>query len=379
MPRVLKNKNYLQDWRKNNCDEVSEDEFNEKIKNNRENRNFMGLVFPAGKRTNGNYNYAIFTGDTKFVSDYKKDQNTKPGYSFGHARFQGKFVFLSSCIFSSFPFLEAKICKKGEFSIFGNVGSFFKEKQGNTTSQEPFSDLKIEEGGGLFFLDCFFPDGFTLRNLNLKNAYFGGSNIEKVRFINCEFTEEKGNFLTPARFMLFDEKRVDEKVDEISHGELATMYQLMKKSFEDQKDYQTAGKFYVSEMVFRQKEATGLKKFFLSAYGFLAGYGESVWRTGFFLLFCLLFSGFLPFIASLFSSALSWAALLLSSHCSCTSIDSFFHFLQALFDVLKSGSTKLLLLGSSEEKTWADIISRSLFIVSGFLFINAIRRRLRRS
>ena len=41
------------------------------------------------------------------------------------------------------------------------------------------------------------------------------------------------------------------------------MYQLMKKSFEEQKDYQTAGKFYVSEMVFRQKEATGIRKIFL--------------------------------------------------------------------------------------------------------------------
>ena len=368
----------------------------------------MGLVFPAGKRTNGNYNYAIFTGDTKFVSDYKKDQNTKPGYSFGHARFQGKFVFLSSCIFSSpFPFLEAKICKKGEFSIFGNVGSFFKEKQGNTTSQEPFSDLKIEEGGGLFFLDCFFPDGFTLRNLNLKNAYFGGSNIEKVRFINCEFTEEKGNFLTPARFMLFDEKRVDEKVDEISHGELATMYQLMKKSFEEQKDYQTAGKFYVSEMVFRQKEATGVKKFVLSAYGFLAGYGESVWRTGFLLAFCIFLAGALPQIASCLSDILPYLASLSLPSSFFAKISSFstslaaflsslfaffgsfvffpivfgflFDALVFLLDSLETGAAKLLFLRDSEGKTWFDIIPRSLFIVSGFLFINAIRRRLRRS
>ena len=354
------------------------------------------VIDERGKKKSSNKGFSAITiNEECLIVDIKPTEQ----FFFRYCDFLGDFqiydsifaekVFFNGSIFHKNVYLSSCEFKKG--IIFHETvirGCLFMPDQWNPEetiwTKEPFQGLVIKEGGGIILRNCYFPEGFTLRNLNLKNSLFRGSNIEKIRFVNCTFTEEKGNFFIPARLTLADEYQ--EKLQKVWKGgaipensELANMYQLMKKSFEEQKDYQTAGKFYVSEMVFRQKEATGLKKFFLSAYGFLAGYGESVWRTGFFLLFCLLFSGFLPFIASLFSSALSSTALLLSSHCSCTSIDSFFHSLQALFDVLKSGSTKLLLLGSSEEKTWADIISRSLFIVSGFLFINAIRRRLRRS
>ena len=184
-----------------------------------------------------------------------------------------------------------------------------------------------------------------------------------------------------------DQKKVTKSSQKIKQflmvGSLAVMYQLMKKSFEDQKDYQTAGKFYVSEMVFRQKEATGVKKFVLSAYGFLAGYGESVWRTGFFLLFCLLISIALYYFSI---DSLIQAKKIIFGYC----ITLYYFSPDSLIQAAEAAFSNFLLFKKSETIAvddassrlfllFASVASRLLFIISGFLFINAIRRRLRRS
>ena len=348
--------NYLQKWRKENCDEVNKYEFNKRVeeverrKTKSKYRNFAGLVLPSGKRESGNYNYAIFKKGTEFMVDNSKDENSERGYEFVGTKFQGRFTFNPNCKFYyDFPFAYATICKNSSISTFSNSEIYFKKLRTDSVIKEPFASLNIEEGGGFCFFDCSFPEGFTFKNLNLKNSSFRGSHIEKIRFINCEFDEKKGNFFQPARNIFVDEKNEEEPLPQF-FGELAVTYQLMKKSFEEQKDYQTAGKFYVSEMVFRQKEATGIRKRFLFLYGFIAGYGESIWRTGFLLVFCILCS-----ILLYYFSADSWE--------------------EAANQTLSS----LLLFKNTDEIIFADILSRLLFIPAIFLFLNAIRRRLRRS
>ena len=341
---------YLKIWRKKYCDEVDANEFNKRIKNNAQNRDFSGLVFPKGGQKNikiGFYNFAIFTNGAVFSMDRAKNENSDKRYNFIGTKFQGRFMIESDCVFEAdFPFSEATICNDSHLLIAANSQISFKKSKTGSLIREPFGYLKIQEGGTLNFFTCSFPDGFTLRNLNLKNSCFGGSNIEEVRFINCEFAEEKGSLFAPVRPIFADEKR-----GEISHSELAVMYQLMKKSFEEQKDYQTAGKFYVSEMVFRQKEATGIRKIFLSLYGIFAGYGESIWRTGFLLVLCILFS------------------ILLYA---CSASFSFSEAPNAAF-------SSLLLFKNTDHIIFADILSRLIFVPAIFLFLNAIRRRLRRS
>ena len=350
---AAKKEGYLQEWRENQCEQVSEQEFNSRTEGGGD---FSGLVLSGGSRMYGNYNFAIFKDGGSFSEsstalgmDYKQ-------YSFQHARFYGKFTFVRHSSFDGFsPFLYAKIHKDACFTISSNTEVSFKERVSGDLLKEPFQGLEIEEGGGFNFLSCHFPEGFTLRNLNLKNSFFWGSNIEKIRFINCDFAEEKGGFCVPARLTLADE--YPEKIHKFwkdrkmtPNNELAAMYQLMKKSFEEQKDYQTAGKFYVSEMVFRQKEATGIRKFFLFLYGFLAGYGESIWRTGVLLVLFILFSIFLYRF-----STDSWQL------------------------AANQTFSSLLLFKNTDDIIFADILSRLLFIPAIFLFLNAIRRRLRRS
>ena len=363
----------LKEWRENNCDKVDEDEFiqrvvevekkNKRLKIEERYRNFAGLVLPnknsiVDKKLFSEtlfypacYDYAIFTGGVTFKSGNSKDENSDRGYQFMETKFQGQFTFSEDCIYGhDFPFADAIICKDSFIEIGANRELSFKKSKTGAPIKEPFSNLKIEEGAGFQFFNCSFPEGFTMRNLNLKSTYFRGSHIDKIRFINCEFEEKKQGFLGPVRIVIADEKN-DKKNLQKSSGELAVMYQLMKKSFEDQKDYQTAGKFYVSEMVFRQKQATGIRWFFLFLYGIFAGYGESIWRTGFSLVLCILFS------------------ILLYA---CSASFSFSEAPNAAF-------SSLLLFKNTDDIIFADILSRLLFIPAIFLFLNAIRRRLRRS
>ena len=348
--------NYLKQWRETQCDQVSAEDFHKRVSNIGKHGDFRGLVLPEGQMENGHYDYAIFTSKVAFISPYSEQFSLSNGYSFNGARFQSSFEFAGNCSFYvPFPFLGAKVCKSGKFFISGNVGDTFKESRNNLSLKEPLLGLEFEEGGLLSFRSCCFPEGFTLRNLNLKNTFFRGSNIEKVRFINCKFEEEKGSFWIPERLALADENQAktkslieNQKIPD--DDELSVMYQLMKKSFEEQKDYQTAGKFYVSEMHFRQKDAKWFKQWALWLYGFCAGYGESVGRTALLLFLCVLFSILLHWC-----STDSWG------------------------DATSLAFSSLFLFKSPETVGFADVISRLLFIVSGFLFINAIRRRLRRS
>ena len=383
--KILTEDNYLQKWRENHCEQVSADEFEVKLKHFEDRVkkprkefmkrceiqskyiNFGGLVLPKGVRRNASYDFAIFLDGAEFILKQPRGEFKELQYDFVGVKFQGCFTFSEESEFSSYsPFIYATICKKSYLTISGDAGCIFKYRD-KSQLQEPFAGLKIEEEGGINFKHCKFNDIFTLRNLNLKHSFFCGSNIEKIRFINCIFDEEKGGFFTPARLTLADEnlKKLQKLIEKFRENhelvipeyekppknkELAVMYQLMKKSFEDQKDYQTAGKFYVSEMVFRQKEATGIRKRFLFLYGFLAGYGESIWRTGVLLVLFILFSIFLYRF-----STDSWQL------------------------AANQTFSSLLLFKNTDDIIFADILSRLLFIPAIFLFLNAIRRRLRRS
>ena len=387
----------LNEWRKNHCDEVTEEEFNERIKeiekrlkepykkegsekshqiSELEKRctNFSGLVLPKGLRRPGDYVFSIFKDGAWFLNESLNDEAPNIGYSFTGARFHGGITLNNGCIFKGeYPFLDARICKDCCFMTLVNSEDAFKKSKIDSLIKEPFLRLKIEEGGRFKFLDCHFPDGFTLRNLNLKHSFFCGSNIEKIRFINCDFAEDPGDFFRPARLLIADENTKSTSTEEklTLNKELAVMYQLMKKSFEEQKDYQTAGKFYVSEMHFRQKDAKWFKKSVLWLYGFCAGYGESVGRAGALLFFCLSLSALFPFFASVPWGELGVFLLLFT--------ENMFSTLGTVLEALKIPLASFLLFEEVEEATWAAIFSRILFIVSGFLFINAIRRRLRRS
>ena len=349
---AAKKEGYLQEWREKQCEQVDENKF---LLETESGGDFSGLVLPWGPRSYGNYNFAIFRAGGDF-GESRVARDRGKGYSFQRARFHGRFTFVRDSSFDGLsPFLQARICKDSFFTIFANTAVSFREVFTGNFLKEPFQGLEIEEGGGFNFIDCHFPEGFTLRNLNLKNTFFHGSNIEKVRFINCEFEEEKGSLWIPERFALADEypervKKFSEYEDIANDDELAVMYQLMKKSFEEQKDYQTAGKFYVSEMHFRQKSAKGIKKALLWLYGFCAGYGESVGRTLILLTFCIF-----------------------------TSVVLYYFSLNSLIEAVNSTFSSLILVEKVENIVSVDTFSRFLFSVSYFLFINAIRRRLRRS
>ena len=380
----------LKKWPKDSFVGVSGDEFDERQKIEARYRNFAGLVLPNKnfvvdkKLFSGTlfypacYDYAIFTGGVTFKGGNSKDENLGIGHQFHGTKFQGEFRFDADCTFGhDFPFASAIIPSGSVFTFGANKKITFKQSKTGSIIKEPFAALNIADGGGFRFFHCSFPEGFTLKSLNLKSSYFQGSHIENIRFINCEFEEKTG----PLRTIFADENR--QGLTKKDFGELAVMYQLMKKSFEDQKDYQTAGKFYVSEMVFRQKEATGVKKFVLSAYGFLAGYGESVWRTGFFLLFCLLISIALYYFSI---DSLIQAKKIIFGYC----ITLYYFSPDSLIQAAEAAFSNFLLFKKSETIAiddassrlfllFASVASRLLFIISGFLFINAIRRRLRRS
>ena len=364
-------------WASDYATRVSEEGFwsHKKEKNI---HNFSGCIIPSFGHQNNKLLYkegSKLNIDKLVWATFAKEAffhnvEFEGGGVFAGVKFQGNTTFINSSFRGKNFFHEAELCSTGILNFRGRSGS----SPDGWWEHEPFAGLNVREGGKIILRSCNFPDGFTLRELNLNETYFAGSNIEKIRFISCYFPEGGGRLMHPSRLKLADETTDETDVSDsfpipdqkISMSEMAVMYQLMKKSFEDQKEYQTAGKFYISEMFYREKIAWHSKRYvkaiIFSLYRIFAGYGESVERTVAFLLFLiLLLVPLLAFLSTLISVP-EWIKMIFSH--------------EPLLSI-KSSFRKILLL--KEGAGWGDIFSRILFIPALFLFVNAIRRRLRRS
>ncbi|CAL2075208.1 pentapeptide repeat-containing protein [Tenacibaculum sp. 190524A02b] len=147
------------------------------------------------------------------------------------------FLNIANFQFSQFSgqtiFIHNKFLKGGEFSFcrFSN--------QEETLFQDPV----IPKRRGLRLDNINFTNKVIMRGVSFYGATFFQSDITEIKFKNCNWNELKG------RILLVEEDNIIRK----PFKDLEELYRQLKKNFEGSKDWELAGKAYVSEMEMRRK------------------------------------------------------------------------------------------------------------------------------
>lgn len=154
---------------------------------------------------------------------------------------------------------------------------------------------RVAFGPGASFCNTRFLQNIRFQEVDLSRCSFLHSNINKVDFSYCEFAkEEKKSFLifSPRKQnVLRDELDADKEVKNNPNGKnfreeryepVRRLYLELKRNFENNKDWNTAGDFHYGEMECKRK--AGLYWPFLHLYWAFSGYGERYLRAFFWLL-----------------------------------------------------------------------------------------------
>jgi len=249
------------------------------------------------------------------------------------AYFHGSTFEKESCA----NFVQTKFMQRSGFirtSFLGEVN--FRACTFSETHQTLFEkvtfigwDVKKDLPTPILFTDISFPEKTIFRFCDLSRVSFKYSNIEKVRFDECTWSDvlpEKWDDNTTehmftksgARNMLWDEHAIlchteafakNEATKPVTSEEyyhVANINRQLKKSFDDKKDYQTAEDFYVGEMEMRTEalrlEGRGKnfgKLFFLWFYRNISYYNSNPGQALFYLIL-LFFYLYLLYALTLF-------------------------------------------------------------------------------
>jgi len=121
------------------------------------------------------------------------------------------------------------------------------------------------------------PSKVIFQYVNLRQARFLETPIDKIQFIDVEWAEREG------RNCLFDE--IVDEPNEKDYALIAHLYRQLKKNYEEKRAYPEAGDFHYGEMEIALKQhMKNWKKEWFSwlitwAYKVLSGYGEKPRRT----------------------------------------------------------------------------------------------------
>ncbi|WP_231891907.1 MULTISPECIES: pentapeptide repeat-containing protein [Tenacibaculum] len=295
-----------------------------------------------------NFTSAIFSKDVVFAySEFLgkrsvfDDVEFIGGVSFEETKFFGD-VFINKAVFSKetdfnktifagwTQFCFSEFLGSSEFieTSFKNHVSF----GGAEFSKENeilFKGLKGDEQGvlQLDFSKVNFPKSVVFREVNLKKTSFTEADITEVKFKNCIWNEEKGRIIfdnesdvTKVKFengfwdkqkRMFVRKNKLPFNNESPYKEQENLYRELKINFENSKDWELAGKAYVSEMEMRKKTfydefVKSIKNFqvleaviafvnyfLFSFYKYLGGYTQNYIRPLFFFIGLFLVSLFM--------------------------------------------------------------------------------------
>jgi uncharacterized protein YjbI with pentapeptide repeats len=168
---------------------------------------------------------------------------------------------------------------------------------GKGNFSEKFSTKLIEINKGLNewenmpapefdFYNIIFPPTVELYNVDLTRTKFRLCDITKLRLSECKYIDQK------HRIILFDEVREFDRFEETErrYSRASELYRQLKSNFDNEKNWELAGKAYRSEMLMRLKDywREFLKKKGLTSatfdlliygiYGLLSGFTQSYAR-----------------------------------------------------------------------------------------------------
>lgn len=132
-------------------------------------------------------------------------------------------------------------------------------------------------------------------NVNLRKTQFLHTDLRPIMFTDCTWDEVKQGL--SKRPYLLDEAQSKQESPEA----VANLYRQLKQSFEDNRDFATAGRFHFSEKFVTEENPKTPRsmRFMLRWYRWLSGYGESLLNPVLWLIGGLLLCAFVFMVAGL--------------------------------------------------------------------------------
>ncbi|QXP72366.1 pentapeptide repeat-containing protein [Tenacibaculum sp. AHE15PA] len=211
--------------------------------------------------------HSIFMGQVNFEKAKFRSDSFIHHTTFSKETYFNKTQFLGSTTFDASSFLGVSSFIDTWFKKGVSFGGAEFSKENETL----FKGLKGDQQGilQLDFSMVNFPKSVVFREVNLKNTFFNESDITEVKFKNCIWNEEKGRIIfdnesdvTKVKFengfwdkqkRMFVRKNKLPFNNESPYKEQENLYRELKINFENSKDWELAGKAYVSEMEMRKK------------------------------------------------------------------------------------------------------------------------------
>lgn len=247
------------------------------------NNNFNDKFLYFHNRNAGNVNIS----SNIFEKHFQLGENTfSSQFSISTAEFNGNVSIYSNTYvtygsFANIHFNSQSSIKNEVYDNFQFQDLFFSSKN------HLFEEIKFSNKGILTIRNQVFPESVIMRNCDCSKMRFLNCDISEVKFSSC-------NWNLSDRIITLNENEFN-KEEIVDIQKLENLYRQLKRNFENDKDWEMAGKAYVSEMKFRQLRLKLEKNYFSFFiywfYDFFGGYTQNytkpiIWFVAFtFLIF----------------------------------------------------------------------------------------------
>ena len=243
---------------------------------------FVGVTFEG----DADFLYALFKGKADFVVTCFKGRAI-----FAYAVFEGEADFGITTFEVGVHFMNASFNRQTNFagaSIKGE-GYFL-----NATFQEMVSFCSAAFGDFIMItaeehhkkafrqevdfrnVKLLKPEKVEFHKVDLNRFRFLQTDLRGVRFTDVDWYKEKEK----GRNKVFDEVSPDPKTKKFDYALIAQLCRCLRANYEENLRYSEAGDFYIGEMeMTRKAEKNIFKKLPLLFYKAISNYGESYYRT----------------------------------------------------------------------------------------------------
>lgn len=195
-------------------------------------------------------------------------------FSINTAEFNNKIGFESNTYKAYSYIVDVHLNHQSSFKN-ENYRNFSFQDIDFSSKNHLFENISLNNDDFLLFRNLTFPKTAIIRNSDCNKIKFLDSDPSEVKFSSC-------NWDLGERLVILDEKEL-KNYDNLSElKNLEHLYRQLKKNFENDKDWELAGKTYVSEMLFRKlrlyKEKNYFSWFIYWFYDFFGGYTQNYIR-----------------------------------------------------------------------------------------------------